>query len=225
MEAIPMILVLLGAPGAGKGTQAKLLSQELGIPHVSTGDLFRDHKARGTEIGKRIQAVMDAGGLVGDDVTNEMVNDRLARRDAAEGFILDGYPRTIAQAEHLQWLLETTGRKIDRVVSYEVPTALVVERIGGRRSCPACGAVYHLTASPPRRAGRCDRDDAALVLREDDRPENVEKRMAEYAAKTRPLERFYEQRGLVARVDATATPHAVLAATRATLRATAVSHA
>jgi adenylate kinase len=213
-----MILVLLGPPGAGKGTQAKLLSQELAVPHVSTGDLFRDHKARGTDIGKRIQAVMDSGGLVGDDITNEMVNDRLARRDVAEGFILDGYPRTIAQAEHLRWLLETTGRKIDRVVSYAVATPLVVDRIGGRRSCPSCGAVYHVTASPPKSAGRCDKDGTALVLRDDDRPENVERRMQEYADKTRPLQRFYEERGVLLEIDAAGAPHAVLAATRATLR-------
>src|SRR5512147_3055700 len=108
-----MILILLGPPGAGKGTQARLLSQELGIPHVSTGDMFRDHKARGTELGRKIQAVMDAGGLVTDDITNEMVRERLARRDVAEGFILDGYPRTLAQAEQLEWLLRTTGRGVD----------------------------------------------------------------------------------------------------------------
>ena len=213
-----MILVLLGPPGAGKGTQAKLLSEELAVPHVSTGDMFRDHKARGTELGKKIQAVMDAGGLVTDDITNEMVRERLARRDVVEGFILDGYPRTIAQAEHLEWLLRTTGRKVDRVVSYHVATDLVVERIGGRRSCPVCGAVYHVTAQPPHRAGRCDRDDATLVHRADDQPENVKKRMEEYAEKTRPLERFYEERGLVAAIDAAGTPHAVLAATRARLR-------
>jgi adenylate kinase len=215
---VPVILVLLGPPGAGKGTQAKLLSEELAVPHVSTGDMFRDHKARGTELGRKIQAVMDAGGLVTDEITNEMVRERLARRDVVEGFILDGYPRTIAQAEHLEWLLRTTGRSVDRVVSYHVATDLVVERIGGRRSCPVCGAVYHVTASPPHRPGRCDRDDATLVHRADDQPENVKKRMEEYAEKTRPLERFYEERGLVAAIDAAGTPHAVLAATRARLQ-------
>ncbi len=213
-----MILVLLGPPGAGKGTQAKLLAQELAIPHVSTGDMFRDHKARGTDLGRRIQAVMDAGGLVTDEITNELVAERLARRDVAEGFILDGYPRTLAQASHLEHLLVETGRRIDRVVSYEVNAAAVVERIGGRRSCPSCGAVYHVTANPPRKPDRCDRDDAALVLRDDDRPENVQRRMEEYAEKTSPLRRLYEQRGLVAAVDASGAPHAVLAATRAALR-------
>lgn len=214
-----MNLVLLGPPGAGKGTQAKLLAETFGVPHVSTGDMFRDHKTRGTEIGKRIQAVMDAGGLVTDDITNAMVKERLARPDVARGLVLDGYPRTTAQAETLQGLLGALGRKIDRVISYEVATALVVERIGGRRSCPRCGAVYHVTANPPRRAGRCDRDEAELVHREDDRPENVKKRMEEYAGKTAPLKRFYEQRGLVAEIDGVGAPEAILAATRKALGA------
>jgi adenylate kinase len=213
-----VILVLLGPPGAGKGTQAKLLAQAHGIPHVSTGDMFRDHKARGTEIGRRIQAVMDAGGLVTDDITNAMVDERLARPDVAGGFILDGYPRTTAQAEHLQGLLGSTGRRIDAVVSYEVATDVVVARIGGRRSCPKCGAVYHLSASPPRRDGACDRDGAALVQRDDDRPENVRKRMEEYADKTRPLKRFYRDLGAIREIDGVGAPEAILAATQAALR-------
>ncbi len=212
-----MNLILLGPPGAGKGTQAKLLAQAYGIPHVSTGDMFRDHKSRGTEIGKKIQAVMDAGGLVTDDITNAMVDERLSRQDVAKGFILDGYPRTTAQAEHLQRLLQSAGRRIDRVVSYEVATELVVERIGGRRSCPTCGAVYHVTANPPRRAGACDRDAAALVQRDDDRPENVKKRMQEYADKTSPLKRFYEERRLITEIDGVGAPDAILSATRAAL--------
>jgi adenylate kinase len=208
-----MNLILLGPPGAGKGTQAKLLAARLALPHVSTGDMFRDHKARGTELGKQIQAIMDAGGLVTDDVTNAMVKDRLARPDVAEGFILDGYPRTTAQAEFLERLLQAGGRAVDRVLSYEVDEQVLVERIGGRRSCPRCGAVYHLAASPPRAAGVCDRDGAALVLRDDDRPENVKRRMQEYAAKTAPLKRFYAERRLVAEVEATGAPEAILAAT------------
>ncbi len=213
-----MNLVLLGPPGAGKGTQAKLLAQAYAIPHVSTGDMFRDHKARGTDIGKRIQAVMDAGGLVTDDITNAMVDERLARPDVANGFILDGYPRTTAQAEHLERLLASAKRRIDRVVSYEIATDLVVERIGGRRSCPRCGAVYHVSANPPRTAGRCDRDETVLVHRDDDRPENVKKRMEEYAEKTRPLKRFYEERGLVTEIDGVGPPEAILGATRAALK-------
>jgi adenylate kinase len=212
-----MILVLLGPPGAGKGTQAKLLATEYRIPHISTGDMFRDHKARGTEIGKRIQAVMDAGGLVTDEITNAMVDERLSRPDVAPGFILDGYPRTTAQAEHLQRFLQGAGRAVDRVVSYEVATGVVVERIGGRRSCPKCGAVYHVSSSPPRKAGACDRDASPLVHREDDRPENVRKRMEEYAAKTEPLKRFYGERRVLSEIDGVGSPAAILAATRTAL--------
>ena len=209
-----MILVLLGPPGAGKGTQAKLLAQELRIPHISTGDMFRDHKARGTEIGKQVQAIMDAGGLVTDEVTNAMVKERLSRPDVAGGFILDGYPRTNAQAEYLDGLLASLGRAITRVVSYDVAEEAIVERISGRRSCPKCGAIYHVSGNPPRRMGYCDRDDEGLVQRDDDKPENVKKRMAEYAAKTEPLKRFYRERGLLANVEGIGTPEGILAATK-----------
>jgi adenylate kinase len=212
-----MILILLGPPGAGKGTQAKLLSLEYGIPHISTGDMFRDHKARGTELGKKIQAIMDAGGLVTDDVTNAMVKDRLSRPDVAKGFILDGYPRTTAQAEYLEKLLQSMGRKIDRVLSYEVPEELVVERISGRRSCPKCGAIYHVSSNPPRGTGVCDKDDTGLVQRDDDKPENVKKRMQEYADKTWPLKRFYQERKLVSEIEGVGTPEGILSATRAAL--------
>lgn len=214
-----MILILLGPPGAGKGTQAKLLAHEYGIPHISTGDMFRDHKARGTELGKKIQAIMDSGGLVTDDVTNALVKDRLGRPDVGSGFILDGYPRTTAQAEYLEALLQSMGRHIDRVLSYEVAEELVVERISGRRSCPKCGAVYHVSANPPRAPGVCDREGAALVQRDDDRPENVKKRMQEYADKTWPLKRFYQERGKVAEIEGVGTPDGILAATKLALGA------
>ncbi|WP_242346387.1 adenylate kinase [Anaeromyxobacter terrae] len=209
-----MILILLGPPGAGKGTQAKLLSAEYHVPHISTGDMFRDHKARGTELGKQIQAIMDAGALVTDDVTNALVKDRLSRPDVADGFILDGYPRTIAQAEYLDGLLQSMGRSLTRVVSYDVAEEAIVERISGRRSCPKCGAVYHVSGNPPRRMGYCDRDGAGLVQRDDDKPENVKKRMAEYGNKTEPLKRFYRERGLLANVDGIGTPEGILAATK-----------
>jgi len=212
-----MILILLGPPGAGKGTQAKLLAQTLGLPHISTGDMFRDHKSRGTEIGKKVQAIMDAGGLVTDDITNSMVDERLARPDVVAGCILDGYPRTVGQAGHLDGLLAKLGRAIGTVVSYEVSEQALVDRIGGRRSCPKCGTVYHLTQSPPRVAGACDKDGVALVLREDDKPENVRTRMQEYVAKTAPLKAYYQARGQVAEVDGLGAPDAILAATRATL--------
>ena len=208
-----MILILLGPPGAGKGTQAKLLALQYSVPHISTGDMFRDHKARGTEIGKKIQAIMDAGGLVTDDVTNAMVKDRLSRPDVANGFILDGYPRTTAQAEYLERLLQSMGRRIDRVVSYEVAEELIVERISGRRSCPRCGAVYHVSANPSREAGVCDHDSTSLVQRDDDKPENVKKRMQEYADKTWPLKRFYQERGIVSEIEGVGTPEGILAVT------------
>ena len=212
-----MILVLLGPPGAGKGTQAKLLAAELGVPHVSTGDMFRDHKARGTPLGRKVQALMDAGGLVTDDVTNELVKERLGRDDVKAGAILDGYPRTTAQAEYLEELLAASGRKIGRVLSYAVPEELVVERISGRRSCPRCGAVYHVSANPPRESGYCDKDHEGLVQREDDKPANVKKRMQEYAQKTQPLRAFYEQRNLVAEIEGVGTPEGILAVTKKAL--------
>ncbi len=207
-----MILILRGPPGAGKGTQAKLLSRDLQIPHISTGDMFRDHKARGTELGKQVDAIMASGGLVPDDVTNAMVKDRLSRPDVARGFILDGYPRTAAQAEYLDTLLVSLGRKLHRALSYEVAQELLVDRMSGRRSCPSCGAVYHVTANPPRRAGQCDRDGTALVQRDDDKADTVARRLREYEAKTEPLKRYYHERGALSEVAGTGTPDEVLAA-------------
>ncbi len=212
-----MILILLGPPGAGKGTQAKLLSAELRIPHISTGDMFRDHKARGTELGKQVAAIMAAGGLVTDDVTNAMVKERLSRPDVAPGFILDGYPRTTAQAEFLDQILRSMGRAITRALSYEVAEEMLVERMSGRRSCPKCGAVYHVTQSPPKRDGYCDRDGAGLVQRDDDKPETVKKRLQEYGAKTEPLRRFYRDRNLLTEIEGVGTPEGILAVTKRAL--------
>ncbi len=212
-----MNLILLGPPGAGKGTQAKLLSLEFGIPHVSTGDMFRDHKARGTELGKKIQAVMDAGGLVTDDITNAMVDERLSRPDVSEGLILDGYPRTTAQAEFLDRILRSLGRSITRCLSYEVADEVLVERMSGRRSCPKCGTVYHVTQNPPKRDGYCDRDGTGLVQRDDDKPETVKKRLQEYAAKTEPLRRFYRERNLLTEIEGVGTPEGILAVTKRAL--------
>lgn len=209
-----MILLLLGPPGAGKGTQARLLSAEFRIPHISTGDMFREHKALGTELGLRIRSIMDGGGLVTDDLTNELVKDRLGRPDVKDGFILDGYPRTLPQAEYLEGLLRSMGRQISAAVSYEVPEETLVDRISGRRSCPTCGATYHIAQSPPKRSLVCDKDGAALVLRDDDRPENVRHRMQEYGAKTEPLKRFYRERGVLVAVDGLQAPEAVLAVTK-----------
>jgi adenylate kinase len=212
-----MILILLGPPGAGKGTQAKLLATEYGIPHISTGDMFRDHAARGTELGQKVKAIMAAGGLVTDDITNAMVQERLSRPDVAKGFILDGYPRTIPQAEFLGGVLSSSGRNIGKVVSYEVPEELVVERISGRRSCPKCGAVYHVSANPPRRAGYCDKDDVALMQREDDKADKVRNRMQAYAKDTAPLKAYYQARGVLGEVEGVGTPEGILAATKRVL--------
>jgi adenylate kinase len=212
-----MVLILLGPPGAGKGTQAKLLSTELRVPHISTGDMFRDHKARGSDIGKKIQAIMDAGGLVTDDITNEMVKERLGRPDVAAGFILDGYPRTTAQAQYLDLLLHSLGRSITRVVSYDVPEEMLVERMSGRRSCPKCGTVYHVTQNPPKRDGFCDRDGAGLLQRDDDKPETVRTRLQQYVTKTEPLRRFYRDRNLLFDVGGVGTPDGILAATKKVL--------
>jgi adenylate kinase len=212
-----MILILLGPPGAGKGTQAKLLANDLQIPHISTGDMFRDHKSRGTELGKQVDAIMASGGLVPDDVTNAMVKDRLSRPDVARGFILDGYPRTAAQAAFLDQLLVSMGRKIDRALSYEVPQELLVDRMSGRRSCPKCGTVYHLTGNPPRQAGACDREGAALVQRDDDKVETVARRLREYESKTEPLKRYFHERGCLSDVTGTGAPDEVLAAAKRVL--------
>jgi adenylate kinase len=209
-----MILILLGPPGAGKGTQAKLLAAAVQAPHISTGDMFREHKAKGTEIGRKVQAIMDSGGLVTDDITNAMVKERLSRPDVRGGFILDGYPRTTAQADYLERLLHSLGQKLDRVLSYEVATEVLVDRLSGRRSCPGCGAIYHVAQNPPRKAGTCDRDGAELVLRADDRPETVARRLQEYEAKTEPLKRYYHERGLLTPVEGVGAPEVILAATR-----------
>jgi len=216
-----VILILLGPPGAGKGTQAKLLAKELRIPHVSTGDMFRDHARRNSELGQRVEAIIANGGLVPDEITNEMVTERLARPDVNGGFILDGFPRTIPQAQFLEKLLAETGRSLDRTVSYEVDEGALVERISGRRSCPSCGAAYHVVQNPPRHEGACDREGTPLVLRQDDRPENVLHRMQEYAAKTEPLRRFYAERGVLAAVDGMKAPEDVLAETLAMISAPA----
>jgi adenylate kinase len=212
-----VILILLGPPGAGKGTQAKLLAAEFRVPHISTGDMFRDHKARGTDLGKQVQAIMDAGGLVTDDVTNAMVKDRLSRPDVQGGFILDGYPRTTAQAEYLDQILQSMGRSITRTLSYEVAEEMLVERLSGRRSCPKCGAVYHVSQNPPKRDGFCDRDDAGLVQRDDDKPESVKKRLHEYGTKTEPLRRFYRERRLLTEIEGVGTPEGILAVTKRAL--------
>jgi adenylate kinase len=189
-----LALLLFGPPGSGKGTQAVLLSKALEAPHISTGDMFRGHVKAGTPLGLEVQAIMQSGALVPDALVNRMVEDRLAQPDAGRGFILDGYPRTVAQAELLDKLLAGLGK--DRVVvNLLVDYNIIVARIVARRSCPACGAVYNLVSNPPKRDGVCDRDGVALVQREDDTEPVMRKRFDAYDAQTLPVIDFFRSHG------------------------------
>ena len=214
-----MRLVLFGPPGSGKGTQAERLRDRLGVPHLSTGDMLRAAVAQGTEVGRRAQAIMAAGDLVPDEVVIGAVADRLAEPDAAAGFVLDGFPRTLAQARALDAALERAGTAIDRVVALEVEEDALVARIAGRFACAACGAGYHDSFKPPAVAGVCDRcGGREFVRRKDDRPEAVRERLAAYRAQTAPLLPYYEARGLLASVDGMASMDAVARAVEAALR-------
>ena len=192
-----MKLILLGAPGAGKGTQADILSQRLNIPTISTGNILRAAVKNGTPVGLKAKEYMDAGKLVPDEVIIGIVVERLAEPDCANGYILDGVPRTIAQAE----ALEEKGIHFDTVLSLEISDEEIVERMGGRRACTACGATYHVVSAPPKAEGKCDKCGAALVLRDDDKPETVKNRLAVYHTETEPLKDFYAKRGNLKSVD------------------------
>ena len=190
-------LMMLGPPGAGKGTQAQRLSRTHGIPQVSTGDMLREAKRAGTALGLEAAKYMDDGKYVPDDVVIGIVRERLAMEDAASGFILDGFPRTQQQAK----ALEDMGIALDAVINIRVPNEAIVERLGGRRSCPRCGATYHVTYEQPRTPGICDRCGSELIQREDDTPEAIVTRLEAYAEKTKPLIDFYRQRDKVVDVD------------------------
>ncbi|MCD8143461.1 MAG: adenylate kinase [Clostridiales bacterium] len=192
-----MKLILLGAPGAGKGTQAEIISKKLNIPTISTGNILRSAVRNGTPVGLKAKAYMDAGALVPDEVIIGVIGERLQEADAQSGYILDGVPRTIAQAE----ALENAGIQFDAVVSIEVPDAEIEQRMTGRRTCPACGATYHIVANPPKQEGICDLCSEALGQRKDDQPETVKSRLATYHEQTEPLKGFYAQRGLLKVVD------------------------
>ena len=189
-------LILLGAPGAGKGTQAAEISKRLGIPTISTGNILRQAIKDGTDVGLQVKSLMDAGKFAPDELIMQILSERLAQSDCQQGYILDGVPRTLAQAE----ALTRAGIEFDHVVSLEVADEDIEERMGGRRSCPACGATYHIKSMPPKQEGICDSCGGALILRTDDAPETVRNRLAVYHAQTEPLKEYYGKRGLLRQV-------------------------
>ncbi|MEU2428750.1 adenylate kinase [Streptomyces sp. NPDC007861] len=198
-----MRIVLVGPPGAGKGTQAAFLARNLSIPHISTGDLFRANISQGTELGRQAKAYMDAGNLVPDEVTVGMAKDRMEQADAANGFLLDGFPRNVAQAEALDEMLETEGMKLDAVLDLEVPEDEVVKRIAGRRVCRNESAhVFHVTYSPPKHEGVCDACGGDLYQRDDDSEETVRRRLEVYHTQTEPIIDYYKAQGLVVTISA-----------------------
>lgn len=196
-----MDVILFGPPGAGKGTQAKILVQKLGIPQIATGDMMRAERASGSDLGKKFDEYMKEGRLVPDELVLELFQRRLKQPDAAKGAIFDGFPRTLAQAKALDEALEELGRKIGRVIALEVPTEDIVERISGRRVCESCGQTHHVRYSPPPPSGRCARCGGTIVQRTDDTEEKVRTRIDEYHANTLPILQYYEPRNIVVRVD------------------------
>ncbi|MHB1846104.1 MAG: adenylate kinase [Deltaproteobacteria bacterium] len=207
-----MNVVLLGPPGAGKGTQAKRLVAAFSLAHVSTGDILRAAIKAGSELGRKAKSFMDEGALVPDELVVGIIRERIEEADCARGFVLDGFPRTVPQAEALDGMLAAAGRKLDRVLALEVSDQAVLERNTQRRSCPVCGATYHLVSAPPKRPGLCDKDGAALVHRADDQPEAIVKRMDEYRRKTEPLKAFYRKARLLSELDGSLPPADVFAA-------------
>lgn len=205
------ILLLVGPVGAGKGTQAAALSAELGLVHLASGDLFRQALRGGTPLGEQARVYMERGDLVPDEITIDMFMDELARPAALRGAILDGFPRTVAQAQALDATLARRGERIERVISIEVPVEELVARVAGRRVCPACGTPYHVVSDPPRVEGRCDRDGAALEQRDDDRPEVVRARLAKQVLPMLEVLDYYDRAGIVHRVDGTQPIEAVTA--------------
>ncbi len=198
-----MKIIMLGAPGAGKGTQAKKIAEKYHIPHISTGDIFRANIKNGTELGKKAKTYMDQGLLVPDELTVALVIDRVGQDDCKDGYILDGFPRTIPQAECLDAALEKRGEKVDFAINVEVPDENIVNRMSGRRACVGCGATYHIKYNPTKVDGVCDACGEKLVLRDDDKPETVQKRLGVYHDQTQPLIDYYTKSGVLKEVDGT----------------------
>ncbi len=198
-----MKIIMLGAPGAGKGTQAKKIASKYGIPHISTGDIFRANIKAGTELGKKAKSYMDQGLLVPDELTCDLVVDRISQPDAANGYVLDGFPRTIPQAECLTDALKNLGGQVDYAIDVDVPDENIVNRMSGRRACLKCGATYHIVFAAPKSEGICDVCGEKLVLRDDDRPETVLNRLKVYHDQTQPLIDYYSKAGVLKTVDGT----------------------
>lgn len=207
-----MKIIMLGAPGAGKGTQAKQIAGKYSIPHISTGDIFRANIKNGTELGKKAKEYMDQGLLVPDELTCDLVMDRIQQDDCKNGFVLDGFPRTIPQAEALDAALTKIGEKMDYAIDVDVPDGNIVSRMSGRRACLDCGATYHIVSLPPKTEGKCDHCGSDLVLRDDDKPETVQKRLTVYHEQTQPLIDYYKNQGILKSVDGTQPMEAVFTA-------------
>ncbi|MCX4351862.1 MAG: adenylate kinase [Lachnospiraceae bacterium] len=212
-----MKIIMLGAPGAGKGTQAKMIAEKYSVPHISTGDIFRANIKNGTQLGMEAKKYMDQGLLVPDELTVKILLDRVAKEDCAGGYVLDGFPRTIPQAQVLDNALKELDDQIDFAINVDVPDENIVRRMGGRRACLSCGATYHIEHIPPKKEGICDACGKELVLRDDDKPETVKNRLDVYHQQTQPLIDFYEKKGILRTVDGTVDMKDVFAAITAIL--------
>ncbi len=198
-----MKIIMLGAPGAGKGTQAKRIAEKYCVPHISTGDIFRANIKNNTELGQKAKAYIDKGALVPDELVVDLVVDRLGQEDAKNGYVLDGFPRTIPQAEALTAALLEKGESVDYAINIEVPDSAIIDRMSGRRSCAQCGASFHVEYNPPKKDGICDLCAGELILREDDKPETVQNRLVVYHEQTQPLIDYYTKQNIIKEIDGT----------------------
>ena len=198
-----MKIIMLGAPGAGKGTQAKMIADRYSVPHISTGDIFRANIKNNTELGQEAKKYMDQGLLVPDELTVKILLDRVAAEDCRNGYVLDGFPRTIPQAEVLNHALNEMGEKVDYAIDVDVPDENIINRMSGRRACLSCGATYHIVHIPPKTEGVCDRCGSELILRDDDKAETVKNRLHVYHEQTQPLIDYYTEKGVLRTVDGT----------------------